>query len=271
MRRFRYLALTFVAAVVAALSIPASASSAEPLDYVAMGDSFASGAGAGDYFESNSWKGSGCYQSTNAYAPLWAGQLNAQFDFQACSGATIPDIHSNQLGTIDSNTDLITLSVGGNDVGFADVITDCTLWSDSTCIDRVNDAEAEAVSRLPGELGNLYSTISQAAPNAEVVIIGYPLLFSDETCWGSLGISRNEQAHINDATYTLKNVTETAATNAGFTFVDPIDEFAGHGVCTSTSYVNGLSSDLAESYHPNATGHSDGFIPALNASAPVKH
>ncbi|GAA4916955.1 GDSL-like lipase/acylhydrolase family protein [Stackebrandtia albiflava] len=261
------LSLTLVAALAVTFVFPSVASANESIEYVAMGDSFASGSGAGNYAEisTDSWKGGDCLQSQNAYSPLLADQLGATLDFQSCSGAKVADIHSDQLPALSAGTDLVTLSVGGNDVGFSSVIITCTTSSTAGCTDKVEAAEADAQQRLPGLLSDLYAEIGSRAPNAQVLILGYPKLFSGRSCFGNTGINLDEQARINEANYVLNGVISTAAQNAGFTYVDPIPAFEGHGVCTSGAYVNGLRFNIPESYHPNRNGHGIGYMEALNA------
>ncbi len=270
MKHARKLALTVAVGLAAAMTVPAMAAAdpgAQAINYVAMGDSFASGTGAGNYAEmsTDSWKGGGCYQSENGYSPLLADQLGANLDFQSCSGAKVQDIYDNQMSTLSADTDLVTLSVGGNDVGFANVIITCTVSGTSGCVDRVDAAEADAIARFPSLLGDLYAEINNRAPNAQVMVLGYPLLFIEKTCFSNTGINVDEQRRINQANYVLNDLIATAANNAGFTYVDPIPNFEGHGVCASDNYVNGLRTTVAESYHPNAAGHRDGYLPALSA------
>lgn len=274
MKHARKLSLAVTVGVVTALAAPAVASAdtgTDAINYVAMGDSFASGTGAGDYasMSADSWKGSDCYRSDNGYAPLLADELGANLTFQSCSGATVADIYSNQIDALSEDTDLVTMSVGGNDVGFVDVIVTCTFSGTDNCVSRIEDAEADATARFPSLLGDLYTEIADRAPNAQVMILGYPLLFIEKTCLGNTGINLEEQARINQANYVLNDLIATAATNAGFTYVDPIPNFDGHGVCASDSYVNGLRINLPESYHPNADGHRYGYLPALSALARV--
>src|SRR5882757_565247 len=99
--------------------------------YVALGDSYSSGVGAGSY---DSASGS-CDRSTKAYPALWAAAHSpASFAFTACSGAKTADVVRSQLGPVNSSTGLISVTVGGNDAGFADVMTTCVLGSTTTCV-----------------------------------------------------------------------------------------------------------------------------------------
>src|SRR5688572_14889483 len=111
------------AAAVIALANPASAAA---VNYVALGDSYASGLGTGSY---DGASGS-CKRGPLAYPALWAAATApASFKSVACSGAKTGDV-INQSATLASSTNLVTVQVGGNDAGFTDVITTCTFGSD---------------------------------------------------------------------------------------------------------------------------------------------
>jgi lysophospholipase L1-like esterase len=117
--------------------------------YVALGDSSASGVGAPLYNPSSG----DCRRSDKAYAPRIAAQLPASLSFQACSGARVPDVQQ-QLATLSTSTSLVTVSVGGNDAGFVDIITKCdSPLSPSGCsLKNCNLDEARQYIRevLPG-------------------------------------------------------------------------------------------------------------------------
>src|SRR5215468_915112 len=116
---------TALAAALLGSAIPANA--ATSVHYVALGDSYSSGVGAG------STSGS-CSQSPNAYPELWAAANSpASFTFAACSGATTSDVISSQLSSLNSSTTLVSISIGGNDVGFSSIMETCVLGSTSSC------------------------------------------------------------------------------------------------------------------------------------------
>src|SRR5690606_10858605 len=103
--------------------------------YVAMGDSYSSGTGAGDYQDLL------CTRSDNAYPAQWAdAHAPESFAFVACGGATIPDVLANQLSALDENTTLVSLSIGGNDAGFARLMLTCRLSTEEGCRDAVDEA-----------------------------------------------------------------------------------------------------------------------------------
>lgn len=139
--------------------------------YVALGDSYSSGVGADSYISSSG----DCLRSTKSYPYLWAAAHSpSSFAFTACSGARTGDVLAGQLGPLNSSTGLVSISIGGNDAGFADVMTTCVLNSDSGCLSRIATAKAYVDSTLPGQLDSVYSAISAKAPAAHVVVLGYP-------------------------------------------------------------------------------------------------
>lgn len=137
-----------------------AATSVQAVDYVALGDSYSSGVGSGSYDSASG----ACKRSTKAYPALWAAANSpASFAFTACSGARTGDVKANQLGPLSSSTDLVSISIGGNDAGFADVMTTCVLQSEATCLNRIATARSYVDSTLPGNLDSVYSAIQAKA------------------------------------------------------------------------------------------------------------
>jgi lysophospholipase L1-like esterase len=263
MRKIRLSLSVALAAVVATvIAVPAfAAPGAQAVNYVALGDSYASGTGAGDYGDSGN-----CLRSANAYPNLWANANSpAAFTFAACSGAVTSDVLNSQVNSLSSSTTMVTISIGGNDAGFVDVITDCTLGSDQDCINRVEEAKTFARNTLPGRLNNVYAAIKSRAPSAEVYVLGYPRLYMvPGNC--SVGLSNTKRSAINDGANTLAEVTAGRVAAAGFNFVDARPAFAGHEICTSDRWLNSLTWPITDSYHPNKRGHALGYLAALNSA-----
>jgi lysophospholipase L1-like esterase len=254
--RLSFLSLLLGSVTTLALVTPAAAA---PLadNYVALGDSYASGTGAGSYGNSGS-----CLRSANAYAPLWASAHGATLTFAACSGAATADVLNSQVNSLSASTTLVTISIGGNDAGFSDVVITCTLGSDSDCVNRVNQARTFAQTTLPGRLDATYAAIRARAPSARVIVLGYPRLMSASFCWWFSTTKRNA---VNTAANELSTLTAARAAAAGFTYEDVRDNFSGHEVCTSSPWINGINlGNLVESFHPNATGHRNAYLAALN-------
>jgi lysophospholipase L1-like esterase len=265
MRFARPVLITLFAAA-AAVGVAASPASADPVvaagKYVALGDSYASGTGAGGYGDSG-----GCKRSANSYAQLWANaNAPSAFDFVACSGAVTGDVLANQVGAVTADTSLVTISIGGNDAGFADVMTDCNLGSDDSCVSRNQEAQDFARTTLPGRLDGVYTAIRDRAPGARVVVLGYPHIYQlGGSC--SVGLSETKRGAINGSADVLAEVTADRASAFGFTFVDARAAFAGHEICSGDWWLNSVTWPIDESYHPNAAGHSGGYYAALSSVA----
>ena len=219
--------------------------------YVALGDSYSSGTGTRTYIND----GTSCQRSVYAYPSLDASALGLALNFRACSGATVADVTNTQLSALTSTTAYVTISVGGNDAGFASVLTTCAQpsWV-SNCNGAIDTAQNTINNTLPGRLATLYSSIRAKAPNARVIVVGYPRIFNGEDCNALTWFSPTEESRLNATADLLNSKTATAAANAGFTFVNPTSKFIGHAVCDSVEWLNGLSSPISESYHPNVAG-----------------
>ncbi|MFI7010973.1 SGNH/GDSL hydrolase family protein [Streptomyces sp. NPDC050145] len=262
---------TRIAAYVASLLFAATAvltgaatAQAAGTGYVALGDSYSSGVGAGSY---DSASGS-CKRSTKAYPALWAAShAPASFNFVACSGAVTGDVLNNQLGPLNSSTGLVSISIGGNDAGFADVMTTCVLYSESTCVDRVNQARAYVTSTLPAKLDSVYRAIKAKAPSARVVVLGYPRFYQlGGSCIA--GLSETERSAINGAADLLDTTIAGRVSAAGLTFGDVRTTFTGHEICSGSSWLHSVNwTNIGESYHPTATGQSSGYLPVFASKA----
>ncbi|MFG2818331.1 SGNH/GDSL hydrolase family protein [Kitasatospora sp. NPDC048365] len=255
-----------VAATAAALSVATLAAATEAqaagVRYAALGDSYSAGVGAGSY---TSESGS-CKRSTNSYPYLWkAAHAPSAFADTACSGARTGDVLSGQLGVLDSATTLVSITIGGNDAGFASTMQTCVLESESSCLSAVAAAKSYATNTLPGKLDQVYSAIKSKAPNAHVVVLGYPHLYKvPGSC--IFGISDTKRTAINSAADVLDDVISKRVANAGFTYQDVRSIFTGHEICASgTRWLNSTTLPVDESYHPNAAGQSGGYLPAFSA------
>ncbi|MGN9757192.1 SGNH/GDSL hydrolase family protein [Streptomyces sp. SD31] len=269
MRRSRFTAYvaSLLLAVSAALTGTATAQAADTAatgGYVALGDSYSSGLGAGSYISSSG----DCKRSTKAYPYLWAAANSpSSFDFTACSGARTSDVMAGQLGPLNSATALVSITIGGNDAGFADIMTTCVLQSDSACVSRINTAKAFVDSTLPGRLDTVYTAIRTRAPSAHVVVLGYPRFYKLGAS-GCLGLSETKRRALNDAADYIDAATEKRALDHGFTFGDVRPAFTGHEICSGSSWMHAVNwLNIPESYHPTAAGQSGGYLPVLNSAA----
>jgi lysophospholipase L1-like esterase len=239
-----------LAALMIGMLIPAA--SAAALQYVDLGDSYASGVGTRVFYsESGS-----CKRSPEAYGPKVAAAKGYSLNFDACSGAKTTDLNANQLGHLGSGTSLVTVSIGGNDAGFSNVIINCALYY-FTCGGAINEANSFIATKLAGLLDTTYNNIRSRATTAKVIVLGYPHLFTDAgaTCNANFLTSSNEKK-LNETGDKLDAVVKARAEAHGFTFVDPRSAWKPHAVCASEEWLNGQSNPLEESYHPNVKGQA---------------
>ncbi|GAA1825896.1 SGNH/GDSL hydrolase family protein [Microlunatus capsulatus] len=254
------------------LAPTAGPAAAAGTSYVALGDSYSSGTGTRSYLSD----GTTCQRSAYAYPSLIATRSSLALNFRACSGAKVADVSSLQLPALSSTTSYVTLTVGGNDAGFASVLTECAKpsWA-SNCNAAVDRAQSIIRTQLPAGLTALYKAIRTRAPQARVVVAGYPRIFNGEDCNLLTWFSPTEEARLN-ATADLLNSTIQAAvagSGAGLTYSSPTARFVSHAVCDDVEWLNGLASPTSESFHPNRSGHASGYYPlvstALTGSAPA--
>ncbi|MPY77401.1 MAG: SGNH/GDSL hydrolase family protein [Actinophytocola sp.] len=257
-RRAFQLVLVVVAAVGSLFVLPGRGT-AESAAYTALGDSYASGVGTRTYYEASG----DCYRSPYAYPVRVATQIGAALTFAACSGSRVADVRGKQLGSLNGGTEYVTVQVGGNDIGFASVLTACARPWPYTCWDEIDEANRIVRDVLLGRLDRLYADILARAPQAQVVAVGYPRLFNGEQCNAGSRISQGEQQALNDSANRLARAIKAAALARGIEYVDVRGAFTGHAVCDDVEWLNGLSYPVLESYHPNRKGQQVGYAPLV--------
>ncbi|WP_168801626.1 SGNH/GDSL hydrolase family protein [Glycomyces buryatensis] len=231
------------------------------LQYTALGDSYASGVGAGDYIGDD-----GCYRSANAYPKQAAAEIGEKLKFNACSGAVVADVVENQLIHLTDETVHVTIGVGGNDAGFSSVLGACAGTDTAACTAAVEGARAIITDTLPTRLDDLYTQVETEADKASIVVVGNPRLFNETSCDDTLAITPEEQALLNDAADLLAETTAAVTADHGFEFADVREAFTGHEVCSADPWLLGYTGNF-ESFHPNAAGqdgYTDVVVPYLN-------
>lgn len=302
-------------AAVAAVAPPARA--ADPQGYVALGDSYSAGEGLGRYLDDDG----ACHRSERAYPALVQapGTGESWYDLRAtagwtwgtdaCSGARVADVLADQLGVtadpdnpnfrrLDAATALVTVTAGGNDAGFSRVLVFCGLGH-THCADEPYDGadtlEAWRDARLADlhdDLVGLYTEIRRQAPNARILVLGYPQLFPKgekrQNCLSlkqrtlsylvfsggrlvrretSILFSHDELRFLRGSTSKLNATLRRAVADAGVgaRFVPVTSAFASHQICGSGDawiYRPGLALHLTSpyvtvarrSFHPNRDG-----------------
>ncbi|WP_079102397.1 SGNH/GDSL hydrolase family protein [Streptomyces sp. TP-A0356] len=248
-------ACTFTGAA-AAQAAPETAA----LGYVALGDSYSAGVGAGSYFGS----GIACMRSSRSYPALWAAAHSpSSFTFTACNGARTSDVMAGQLGPLSRRTGLVSITAGGSDIGFSSVMTTCVLRGNSKCLSAVAEARSYTDNSLPRDLDRLYTAIRRKAPAAHVVVLGYPRFYKIKgSCVA--GLQDTARSAINNAVDHLNTVIAKRAADHGYSFADVRTAFSGHEICSGSPWLRSVDLlALTESYHPTAVGQSRGYLPVF--------
>ncbi len=253
--------------------------SPSPRNYVAIGDSFSSGEG-NPPFEAGTENG--CHRSSSAYPRLLESSTYLNLtNFAACAGAQTIDIDGegsgDQLEALSQGTDIVTLTIGGNDVGFKDFATACTLSLCDFSTQAYHNIREAIVDDLPNKLANTYQAVDTATSNdTKIYVLGYPYLAPAEmptgansACWPlNGGLNNPDPTQNNGATVyaiqtQLNNTIKQAIADynsSKFQYVDPNEgssPFIGHDWCSQDRYfVQVALNQTNYSYHPNALGHN---------------
>ena len=251
---------------------------AGPPHYVALGDSYT----AGPLIPGQTGSPAGCLRSTHSYPfGVATGTGAATFTDVSCQGATTANMTHSQsvpLGTnppqdngLSASATLVTLQVGGNDIGFTDIIVHCTTLSltnpfGSPCKDHYTSGGtdvlrakiAKAAPKVAADLRGIHA----GAPNARVLLVGYPVILPNggDGCWPEVPVAFGDVPYLRGVEKALNSMlaAEAAANNA--TFVDTYTASIGHDVCQApgTKWVEGLiPTSLAAPFHPNRLGEQE--------------
>lgn len=270
--------VTVAALAVTTMTSPVSASTRDT-EVVAIGDSVAAGVGA--TYPKPGASARACRQTLNGYPVLLAADLaprgaSGGLRHRACSGATTKDALA-QVGAVSADTDVVTITVGANDVGWTDTITRCSL-APADCQAAVDAAVARY---RKSDLVTLLAAVDReaAGPGSgpTVLVTGYPRLYSTDaiargTCpSGVRHPGRAAAAAINSGVERLnakmKQATATGAARSQHVskvrFVELDSIFRGHLICSSRPWINALPGsngpgpvdDFVLPFHPNDAGH----------------
>jgi lysophospholipase L1-like esterase len=231
---------------------------------VALGDSYAAGVGAPPYLDPT------CLRSTGGYPSLLAAAAKAtSFQFNACSGARTADVLAGQLTGLDRHTRVVTVTVGGNDVGFSADIAACLQGTDADCAATVATAEQFSTDTLPARLDAVYHAIRQRAPHARIVVTGYAHFFETAPDCAAVPASLTKRTAMNRAVDVLDTTIAWRAARDGARFADVRPRFAGHGLCSSAPWLGGPTA--AAPFHPTADGYRQGYLPAVEKALARRH
>ncbi len=232
--------------------------------YVSMGSSFAAGNGVEVQLGT-------CGRSDHNYSSIVAEALQLEHTDVSCSGATTDHIRNTsqngaplQIDAVTADTELVTVTIGGNDIRYTASTFACsgTPASERCTANLDQQAIDSAIAELPGKLGAMFEEIRAKAPNVTIVLVTYPRVFpTDAVNCSELSLSRDDINYLLDMGQTLEDIFVSAAESHDVLVADPYVLAAGHGPCAPNAadrWINGqtiLSSGIR--YHPTAEGHEE--------------
>lgn len=258
---------------------PAGAAAASPAseslrarDYVALGDSYASAPLVPTQVDAV------CARSNQNYPSLVARSRSARLTDVTCSGATTEDMTASQtdgvapqLDALDRGTDLVTLTIGGNDIGFSTVLGTCAQLTSgdpagTPCrthfTDTGTDRITEAIGQSGSKVAQVLREIHHRAPHARVAVVGYPDLFPDDGvgCTSStVPLAAGDFPWLRDKEKELNAMLAREARHAGATYVNTYAPTVGHDLCKPAGerWIETFAPQSpAAPVHPNAVGES---------------
>ena len=267
-------ALVFAAA--GALTSAAAASAADSGGtYVALGDSYTSG----PLIPLQS--GGLCLRSSENFASLTDADLGYSLVDASCAGATTDnmaqdqtdlgtEINAPQLDSLTSDTSLVTLGIGGNDIGFSDIIETCAEESltapfGDPCTAHYTEGGTDqllaAIQATGPKVAAVLREIHQRSPHAAVYVVGYPDILPEDSdgCWPIVPIAYGDVAYLRQTETELNAMLAGEADANGATYVDTYTPTVGHDVCqpVGVKWIEGLiPTSPAAPFHPNALGEA---------------
>ncbi len=207
--------------------------------YTALGDSYATGSGAGTN------TGSLCSPFSDSYPVLLANAIGpVRFHSAACAGATTASVIWRQLASI-GDSDLVTLTVGGNEVDFFAVLNECVYqWAPhGTCAGELWKSRKliESSRFVEGYARMVKLGLQRMKPEGRLLVTGYATFFNEETavCDGvtfsrtdpEQFLTRQLRRDLNSLVSMLNHIIRSAADAAGAEYVDVDEMFEGHRFC----------------------------------------
>jgi lysophospholipase L1-like esterase len=262
--------------------------------YVALGDSYTSG----PMIANQTGQPSLCFRSDHDYPAIVAQTVHPTvFRDVSCSGASTPDMtqpqpliskglplqhNPAQFDALTPDTTLVTVGIGGNDIGFGGIALTClTLGvldpSGAPCTAHFTaggtDSNAQAIAALGPKLDATLSGIHQRAPRALVLLVGYLdiLPTSGNGCWPVVPIAAGDVAYLNGIEQRLNTALANSASANHAIYVDTYTSSQGHDVCqpVGTKWVEGiLPTHPAFPIHPNADGMAQSAAQVLGTLGP---
>ncbi|RII09144.1 Lipase 2 precursor [Streptomyces sp. YIM 130001] len=253
-----------------ALVSPAQAAPSDGSEYAALGDSYSAASGVLPLDPTAHLL---CARSTKNYPNVIAQATGAHLTDATCGGATTEHFANSQyagvapqLDAVSENTELVTLTIGGNDNGtFLDAVLACglagagSLGKGSPCKDKNGSSfEDDVRNKTYPAVKAALAAVHEKAPDAEVAVLGYPWIMPaafDKSCFAKMPIAEGDVPYLRSLQSTLNGVVKQASDETGSTFVDLAEKSEGHDSCSGDRWVEpALFGTNFVPVHPNAEG-----------------
>lgn len=263
------LACAALLALVAGCRGEATEEAPDTRSYVALGDSYTAAPLVPEAYDAG-----GCLRSHGNYPSLVAAARDdLELTDVSCTGAGTMHLtgphtigateHPPQLDALDADADLVTVGIGGNDDGVVGSIlgvcqqlaTSDPDGSPCASADRTGpDPVSARLARLNTRLVAALAEIRERAPQARVVLVGYPQVVPAGAGCAALGLAAGDVAWARALNASLALTLRDVAQKADVDFVDTWDISAGHDVCSADPWINGATTDpdAALAFHPFA-------------------
>ena len=220
--------------------------------YVALGDSFTAGPGI-DPQQSDAGF---CQRSERNWPTLLAERFDTTVSDVSCAGATTADLVSTLAsGVLDGGPRVVTVSSGGNDGGLFSALLQACAGGSGTCADYVDGQVPDILDRTADDLADLLEQVTKAAPEAQVILVGYPRIAPESGTCAAIGI--RDTAPVLEAETALDAALAQAAKGADVPYVSLRAGSLGHDACAGTeAWTNGISAAAGDGilFHPNTRG-----------------
>lgn len=254
-------------ALLATLVAGTTTAQADTLDYVALGDSAAAGPLTPNQ-DPELW----CLRSDRNYPQVAATLLGANLTDVTCSGAVTDDLAGRRFGVLapqfdalKPSTDLVTVTIGANDVGLFQTALSCINLlpepAGISCEDRYTaggtDQLAAEVAKWAPEFGAALDEIGRRAPHAKVLVSGYGTYIRPGGCYPRQPVWGRDGDYLQSVMNRISATAKAEATKRGATYVDFAAVTVGHDICAAPAdrYLEGLiPTTIAAPLHPNAAG-----------------
>ena len=269
LRRVRVLVV--LASLAGAFSIGAAGAAAA--NWAGLGDSYA----AGPLIPNQQLDPLGCLRSDHNFAHLAAAALGRSLADASCSGATTDDMtapqdvtagqNPPQFNALTTDTQIVTLQIGGNDIGFTSILENCATANPFAhpCRDKYvvngHDTLADKIAATAPKVAAVLQGIHARSPGARVFVVNYAAILPEtgSGCWPQVPIAFTDVPYLRSVEKNLNAMLAQQAAANGGRLVDDYTASIGRDACksSSTRWVEPLvPANAAAPFHPNARGEA---------------